>query len=224
MPVPHETVVQRWDDEAVLVDLGGPEVARVQPRPSIWPALLLAVFTLLTGAGLAMSTTAPRPGDHTVGPGTASPAATPEAIGRRPGLAPPEPGTSAEMPGPPAGATAGPVVAEARAVRASGHWTIRVSGAAAGGVTSIDVRVLVGAMVVGGGTVKLDPAASLDRVDGRSGGDVAPWFADIPLASNRTMGGGDAVATVEVRWLAGPDRSGTAASLVVTLGDGRAAD
>ena len=223
MPMPHETVVQRWDDEAVLVDLGGPEVARVQPRPSIWPALLLAVFTLLTGAGLAMSTTALRPGDHAVGPGAASPA-TSGAVGRRPRVGSPGPGTPAEIAGPPAGASAGPVVAEARAVRAGGHWTIRVSGAAARGVTSIDVRVLVGGMVVGGGTGRLDPAASIDRVDGRSGGDGALWFADIPLASHRTMLGGDAVATVEVRWLAGPDRSGTAAGLVVTLGDGRAAD
>jgi hypothetical protein len=218
--MPHETVVQRWDDDTVLVDLGGPEVAPVEPRPSVWPALALAVFTLLTGAGLAMSTQGSRPGDHGVRPAADSSATTSEANDRRPRAAPPGPPTPAEL----AGSFDGPVAAQARAVRAAdGHWAIRLSGIAARDVASIEVRVLVGGAVVGQAAGRIDPAVALDPVDGRPAGDIAPWSADIPLATKGTIAGGDAVATVEVQWSAGSERSGTVAGLVVTLGDGRAA-
>lgn len=213
-----ETVIQRWDDDAVLIDLGGSDVARVQPSRSVWPALVLAVFTLLTGAGLAMSTHGSQSGDRATGPVIAS-ATTPRTAGGATPATSPEPMSPAE----PDGASVGPTAARAGRT-ADGRWTIRVSGVAGLSVTSIDVRVLVMGMVVGQTTARIDPAVSLAPVQGARAASVAPWSADFVFNWPRPITAGDAVATVEIRCTgeSGPARD--VAGLVVTLGDGRATE
>jgi hypothetical protein len=214
-----EMVIQRWEDDAVLIDLGAPVVARVEPRRSVWPALVLAGFTLLTGAGLATSTNGSGSGGRATGPGATSATTTSRVAGGAPGATSPEP----LAPAAPDRTTVGSVAARARAVRTpDGHWTIRASGVADRDVTSIGVRVLVGGAVAGQAAGRLDPPVPLQLVDGRSAGDVAPWSVDIPLAADGSAQAGDAVATVEVRWAGESGSSDDVAELVVRLGDGRA--
>jgi hypothetical protein len=211
-------VIQPWDDEVVMIDLGGADLAGVESRRSVLPALALAVFTLLTGAGLAVSTNGSGTGDGAAQPGAMS-ATRSAPADRWPRASSAEPRTSPH----PVGSTARPVAAGARAVLATdGHWLVRVSGVAATGVTAIEARVLVGRVVVGEGAVRIDPAVSLGPVGGAAAGDVAPWSADLRLAAG-PMAPDDAVATVEIHWTAGSGRSDDVASLVLTLGDGRAA-
>jgi hypothetical protein len=219
-----DRIVQRWDDDVVLIDLGGSALTRIAPRRPAGPALVLAVFTMVTCAGLTLSTNDSRVADgsapdHPARDGAVSPGAISDSD--------PRPGSSATDSsmrsglGPSGGGLVG---AGARAIRGvDGALTIRVSGVAQPGVTAIDVRVRIGGSVVGFGAGRVDPTVAIGA-DGGFADELAPWSADIPLTSEPSGGGDDSVATVEVRWFTGADGSAGVRGLVVTLGDGRASD
>jgi hypothetical protein len=217
-----ERVVQRWDDETVLIDLGG--LTRVKPRRSLGPALVLAVFTLLTCAGLAMSGSGSRSATASRAEQGAARASTSPA------------GRSGPDPGPPTSvgsmrvSDAGrsrpaSVAVGARAIRTSGgSWTLRLTGVADPAVGSIEVAVRIGAVVVATGVGRIDPPVTLAAADGPSGPILAPWSAELAIAPDQDARTGDAVAIVDVRWLVGSRHDVGVTELVVSLGDGRASD
>jgi hypothetical protein len=211
-----ETVIQRWDDDAVLINLDPPIVARVRARRSVWPALVLAVFTGLTGAGLAISNDAPPSAAGRLDASERPPPIAVDAVGHK--------ATRSSIPAETVAPSAGPsasVLATARVVHVTGHRSvIRIAGIAAPGVERVDVVVAPRGHPLGRAIARIDSAVSFP--DSATGGSVAPWAVEVELPDAETDVR-DGVVTVEIRWRGSSGQSGATAVLVVTLGDGRSA-
>lgn len=201
--------------EAVLIEFDVGRVKRLDRPSSPWTALVIGLFTALTGLGLGASVVLPRAIESERSQLSEQPAQPAVALLTTPTGSV----ASADRRQPP---RARPVEATARIVTlADGRRIVRIAGQAAVTVRSLDVTLVLAGRTVAGATIAVASEATLTAATGPSGVGAAPWSVDLALPALSTAAIRDAVATVEVGWPASPAGPAGAEVLVVTLGDGR---